>query len=350
MAQGLLDVFNGQNQELVRVTIVPHGTYTGVQTINLPAGYQWTDFESIEFYHTTFSTGVPQRVGGDTFILDKDQIAVRPTDWTAIHSIQSGIQTQITATSSTQPTTGVSGDIQLKHVIGYIKRYKGYNASTIVNVNNGNNVSNNQRYEIDIATELGTDYVGKDLIVQVEIYNNSGSGIAGWGSIAGVWYDSGTGTGVHASVFNDKIVVQTGLTRLTQTASHTGNPFNNSSNITSAPCRVKVWKVEQFITNTAGSVGGGGKTVLWSGSVTSGTITFADSMTNYDAFIITGFINGGYYSATFVTDLWTGTNKFFSENTNSVGGGITRISSTQATVHSFGGYTTVLVTGINYSS
>ena len=75
-------------------------------------------------------------------------------------------------------------------------------------------------------------------------------------------------------------------------SSLTGNPFATDTNIFSAPCRVKVWKIDQFITNTAGS-GGGGKTTLFEGAAApNAIITLSQGIDRFDVvkLISSGFI------------------------------------------------------------
>lgn len=105
---------------------------------------------------------------------------------------------------------------------------------TILQVNNGNNVTNNSRYVL--SNPFPNYYVG----VQAEIYVNGMWGRVEWSNAVSNFI------GVSAFQINvDDIVVQTAKTRLTDASVDWGNGFGlgSGTNINSAPCRVKVWKV-----------------------------------------------------------------------------------------------------------
>ncbi len=288
MAQGLNDIFGNKDQYLDEVIILPVGRYSS-GTYNLPAGYVWADFEYVECYSstaTTIDTGRSVQIGKIT----KELIATNPINW-SVQNRTTGSTEYVTFEARSATTLRVSraGNDDAYMVKGYLKNYATKNVSAIINVNGGANVAVNKRYEIDIATELGADYVGKDLIVKAEIYIN------------GIWAENGLESvyvqassdfryqGVDAQQINDKIHVITGGYGATQNGSdfllyngHT-NHFLSPTDVTSAPCRIKVWKVDQFITNTAGS-GGGGKTTLYEGTAVGhgATVPLSDSILKYD--------------------------------------------------------------------
>lgn len=90
-------------------------------------------------------------------------------------------------------------------------------------------VSVNSRYICD------NPFPGYEVYCVVEVqYSNQ------WGDP-----NIGAGSGVRASQLSDSsIVVQTGISNMISISSTIGNPFNNTSVITTPlPCRVKVWKV-----------------------------------------------------------------------------------------------------------
>ena len=93
-------------------------------------------------------------------------------------------------------------------------------------------ITNNQRIEIE------NPYKGHNVYAVAEIYFNNV-----WGE-TGFVYESGA-YGIKATQIQgdniDKIVVQSGGTCVMTWSSSTGNGFNNSENIVSAPFRVKVF-------------------------------------------------------------------------------------------------------------
>ena len=112
---------------------------------------------------------------------------------------------------------------------------------TIIYPNGGSesspaNVAANSRYVMD------NPFLGYIVKCEAEIYDNNQWGATGWYS------DAYTGTarsvGVKANQLNDdSIVVQTGLLNVASTSSTTGSPFGRTGGVSSAPCRVKVWKI-----------------------------------------------------------------------------------------------------------
>ncbi|MCK5016761.1 MAG: hypothetical protein KAS32_06775, partial [Candidatus Peribacteraceae bacterium] len=217
------------DETLDEVIILPVGTH-GAGSHNLPGGYSWTDFESVEWGMNISTT---LRATGQ---IVKEFIADRPTTFDAqIYSATSGTNywTTLTATgSSSFDITVLSSTVT--YIKGYIKKYGTRNLSKTVSVNGGVDLVVDSQYEIDIATELGTDYLNRDLIVVAEIYNNSGTGTAAWADPGWVWDRNGT----KATVIDDKIVVQTGANAVSAKATHSGSGLGNTAVILSAPARV----------------------------------------------------------------------------------------------------------------
>lgn len=370
----LNDIFGGQHQLLEEVIILPFrgGTGTGGaypnDTYSLPAGYSWTDFESVEF--SLGDTGGSVDVYS-TALLSKDIAAVEPTSWTVVPSYNIGADVRTVAIQALDnhrfSINGASPNVGITLVKGYTRRYATQNVSAIVNVPGGEpngDIGVDERIVLDIETVLGSDYVGKDLIVQAEIYNDGTiGGAVGWGRVADSnWVQGTTGvntfTGVGAATFEGKIVVQTGFTELARDGSQVFNPFGMLSGvITSAPCRVKVWKIDQFITNTAGS-GGGGKTTLFeSTGETTGTHSLTDDISKYDMIQFEGRVDSPSFTVSTLVDPDT----ILSSNGNIVigtysSGGvgfmsrITGMTNATFTVSVLGTATVNKIVGINYSS
>jgi len=113
----------------------------------------------------------------------------------------------------------------------------------IIDVNGGANIAANQRYEIDIATAIGADWVGKVSSVTAVIFNNSGSGTADYGPSGSVRTGS-IGRFAIASLVGSNIVVQTGITSLSDASIISGNGFGNAGVISSTDCKVLVTRVK----------------------------------------------------------------------------------------------------------
>lgn len=113
----------------------------------------------------------------------------------------------------------------------------GGGASIYISVNGGADIGLDDRIEIPLSS-LPADFQGKDLVkpeAEIEIAGKFG----GTG-----WIYSGTSYGVDAYIYDGNIVVQTGVTGLTATRSNeSGNPHGHTTSVHSAPCRVKVTRV-----------------------------------------------------------------------------------------------------------
>ena len=291
MSISVNDIFGSKDTILEEVIILPPQRRRGSPTaFSLPAGYVWSDFEYIELYCEDGVSSSQGSIVAQTTVT-KDSIGVNSAYYANYYSGSSVWDAVIIITSDTAGTWQSTGNGSVWMVKGYTKRYASRNLSKIINVNNGIDVGVNRRIEIDIATELGPDYVGRDLLVEAEVYwDASGGGTAGWGN-SGWIFEQPTlfSYGVRAHVLNDKIVVQTASTQLLANSKDCGSPFGKTTGTySSAPIRVKVWKIDQYITPTTS--GGAGKTVLWSGNLrSSGSIVFNDDPTKYDDIRIEGY-------------------------------------------------------------
>lgn len=249
--KNITDLFgNREEQYLEEVVIIPY-TVGGVPdgTYSLPAGMVWTDFERIAWGQTHTSDGT---VYGAVYEVSKEVMSARPTSWAVTDGYNTAVtnyNTGLVATSADtlNVTSRTPTDIRTLYMTGYRKRYSTKNLSKTINVNGGTHIAVSSRYEIDIATELGVEYLDRELIVIAEVYNTI-DGIVGWGA-PGWIYDTGAGGyGVVANKVGNKIVVQTGNVRVMDSSINTGNPFGTSSSVSSIQCRVQVWKIDQYIT------------------------------------------------------------------------------------------------------
>jgi microcystin-dependent protein len=115
------------------------------------------------------------------------------------------------------------------------------NDFTIIYPNGGSeaspaNVTNNSRYVEN------NPFPGYYVKCEAEILINNQWGISGYIYSAG-------GYGTKASQFDGDIVIQTGGTAVATKSANSGAPFPNFDSVpTSAPCRVKVWKIGKIPT------------------------------------------------------------------------------------------------------
>lgn len=227
--------------------LTPHyiiTSYTTQATITLPE--DWSSYEYFEFAHAESGTPTRQRQGTQVFY--PANTPVGGDFLLSSSSAITAIQILVTVTDERTLTGGYTNG-GLIRVTGYKRRLRTENLSAIISVNNGANVGANQRYELDVATVLGADYVGRNLIVRGEIYNDGGvSGDVGWGD-AGYQGSGSAAKFARASTRGDVINFRTGLVGLTDVSNLSGNPFENTSAISLAPCRIKVWKIDQYVTN-----------------------------------------------------------------------------------------------------
>lgn len=98
------------------------------------------------------------------------------------------------------------------------------------------NVSGSQRYEIN------NPFLGHPICCIAEVLINDIWGATGWGvKVVG----SSTLTyGVTAYEYDGKIVVQAAASGVLVSSSNSGNPHNTTLTFSSAPCRIKVWRID----------------------------------------------------------------------------------------------------------
>ena len=256
------DLFGSKTNTMQEVIILrlrggngPGGVYLdGVHS--LPGGYSCSDFEYLEFFMGDTLGGASSY---NSMKLAKEVIARQPTSWIGAWGFTNQLTNTIFrvlfsaqgVTKFKTDTDASQGEVRLFPIMvkGYLKNYATINASAVINVNNGNDIGPKQRYEIDIESALGSEWVGKRLNAWAEIYVNSEWGISG----SCTEYSAGNKAFfVEASASGSKIVVQTGNGGLTSSSDLTGNPFGNTGNVLVGKCRVIVQRNEMFITNTAG--------------------------------------------------------------------------------------------------
>ena len=113
----------------------------------------------------------------------------------------------------------------------------------MVSIPDGDKITPFHRYEFNVSKLLGTEWIGDDLVVQVEILVN------------GEWFDPGMvcihksgGWGTEASVIHDgtTIVIQTGTAALTNRSDYNGIGITAEDNVTvtsASGTRIKCWKI-----------------------------------------------------------------------------------------------------------
>lgn len=119
----------------------------------------------------------------------------------------------------------------------------GGNNFTIIYPNGGSaespaNIDKDMRYEMD------NPFPSDEVDCLAEVLINGVWGATGWANNASST-GSNTYYGTLASLYNDKIVVRTGLSGVIYDSRSTGNPHNigNGTSYAKLPCRVKVWRI-----------------------------------------------------------------------------------------------------------
>lgn len=269
-------VFNGADEFLDEVIILPVGSH-GAGSYNLPGGYKWTDFESVEFVGNP-SAGDATIQG--VSIAAKEYINNNPVSWSSkikMSTSTTDYQVQVNATgaSSFSVASLNAGTEAIVYMKGYVKKYGTRNHSKTVNVNGGANIAVNSRYEIDIASELGAEYLNRDLVVEVQLFANGR-----WAKSEGLdYYHNGADytQGVGVTVKDSATIEVFTGTYTNLIRAGLNNPWDATGAVTAAPCRVKVWKVDQYLPSTQSS---GDITTIWTGSAGNG-VTVDWSGTGY---------------------------------------------------------------------
>lgn len=251
----LNDIFSTEESFLDEEIILDFGEHVYPKIVTAPR--PWTEYERIEVGVRQVNERANSLDG--VAIADKDFISKAPSSFGVRYYLDASYgATGINATGSNTAAV-VSPYGKVIYVKGFFRRYSTMNSSKMININasnakggifaSGDKLKADQRYEIDINSALGKDYLGRDLIVQLEGYNDgtgTDKGIIGWGRIplaSYIWVGAG------CSVLNDKIVIQTGNSGLSGYGRETGHPFGFTSRVarTEMACRIKVWKVDQFL-------------------------------------------------------------------------------------------------------
>lgn len=248
------DVLGGgapPSQELEAVVLLPAGSYTS-GTFTWGDGYKHSDFD----YVVITSTHGENQYTSNT----ADSTLLSLPDWRIYAwSSYSGITRYagIFAVSDSSINITVADNAAVYSVVGYKKRYATKDGSKTIYLNDAMHGTVNgevvprRKYDINIATELGQEWLGENLIVRAEVLINGEWGVANLGEI----YSSSGGNfyqyGVMADVGDGVVEVVTGGygTLESQVAFIVNGTQTNkwdAGHISSAPCRVKVWKSSQY--------------------------------------------------------------------------------------------------------
>lgn len=249
------DLYGGrQAEELESVILSPFAVSKGTSgTINMPSGVTLFDFESFN---------ITMGIAASTIVYDAQEILKS----TALNEPTVKLQ-HISQTLSTHFEleinfdylnnritwsgfiNGVADIVFPLDLVGNKKKYATTNLSRTLQVNGGADITVNGRYEI-LASELPANFlddsgnIKKNVDVIVEIFNNSGTGVAIYAEVG--YYEKYNATGgtnfsdgVLCGVVGDKIVVEAGTSRLLR-GSVVGlkNLFSATADISAAPCQV----------------------------------------------------------------------------------------------------------------
>lgn len=245
----LNDLYGGKKSEELESVVIFMANVSGETpaTITLPDGYKWSDFELININASYSSADFLV----NSIEVNREWILNKGVNWRAMVRMSTHLEDIYTIirgeTESTASVTYTANGA-LGSIIGYKKKYATTNLSVVLDVNGGNDITVNSRYEIP-ASALPANFlesdgsIKKNVIVRAEI-NISGSLYSGWAEYSKVLLFGGTPTyqtyGVECQVVNNKLLVFTGNNSgvLALPSSQITNAWGNSSDITSAPCRV----------------------------------------------------------------------------------------------------------------
>ena len=185
---------------------------------------------------TTQKWGVPQVAITDV-ISSNNNTTVWGAPWTlSFTTDETGITVQQTITPKVLATKDDIDKLATKEDID--------NRHTIIYPNGGSkaspaSISINSRYE----TAIPSGFEGYELICETELFVNNV-----W-TPAEFWVYTDRSSGTRSTLFNNKIITQTGVGFLTLPGTYLGQPNNaiTGSNITIAPCRVKIYKLSKVV-------------------------------------------------------------------------------------------------------
>ena len=240
-------------EELTAVVLSPPGVGKGA-TGTIPLGDNLpSDFEEIEWSLGVATNPGSLANGRLTPRMLADETASRISLTNGSRTATSSCSLRLDAASNSLVWTGTTNDVSANvfpyEVIGYKKKYATTNLSVVLPVNGGANIATNDRYEIP-ASALPANFldengnIKKNVQVRVEIFNNSGTGIADWGeSVYSEKYNASANAyfsdGVLCGTVGSSIVVETGGSSILRTTSPAlKNVFGCTSNIQATPCRV----------------------------------------------------------------------------------------------------------------
>lgn len=296
MTQG--DYFDNNDVLMEDFFILPLGLHDA-GTYSLPSGMSFSDLEYMEGGLTTTAATNQDTLESSKFI--KEQIAAYPTSFKWTIQTPVGADTnavlQITAINNHQFTLGKGswGNERLRYLKGYRKRYATENVSKVVNVFgsgvNGN-IKINDRIEIDIASQLGSDYLNATkLEISVEIFRDDAGATLyqGWAEPTPQHLYGGSPAyqtyAIDAVRTGGKILIWTGDVGLVH--DRWMNAWaNTGGNVitTEAPCRILVTKVDKMVASQGSPSGGVTEHELFKTTAINsiGALSMNDDMSQYD--------------------------------------------------------------------
>lgn len=143
---------------------------------------------------------------------------------------------------SDAPTSGGGITYEVQEKVLYISN------GLVSETDTGAKLFQNRREVIDLSLHLDPEWIGEELWIKTEAYNDSASGEQGWGETNFVYITGGRG--VNASEYGSEIIVQSGSSQIATTSSNQGNPYGGSVSLTSA--KVKLTIIRLTYNNTQG--------------------------------------------------------------------------------------------------
>lgn len=260
-ARSLGSLFKSKEKQLVDVPIWSNNNSTPLYPTNItiPTSDRWGDFDYIEI----------QLGNGDgSSLLETNKVnsytlAKKPTSWSIQLRSNNGDATHgVTVTATSENTIALSyfaNIVPIASIIGYKRKIVGQNYCKTVDVNFGADITVGKTYEVDIATVLGKEFLNKDLLVEVMIENNSGTGEAGWfkpNDIDLFYNTTYNSRGISTDTDPTTIYVMTGKNALSESVTYTANKLN-AGLCTTTKCKIKVWAISNLEITMGGGSGNG---------------------------------------------------------------------------------------------
>lgn len=261
MGRNLPSLFRNKSKELVEVPIFVNDVNMSLAPTNIetPDGVRWRDFDHIEIIS---AGGNASRNIMEPIRITKQELSKFPDNWGAHLSYGSSWNISVDATSDTTAVISYTNNRRIHSIVGYRKRYAAENFCQEVILKGGAHMTTGEELRVDIATALGKDFVNQDLLVEVYLWNNSGSGTEDWFKVDGInsyYVSQEYPRGTRAEVRKEagEIYVACGSAMMCERHERIPNSVQ-AEYISSTKVKLKVWRISALNILLAGGGAGTG--------------------------------------------------------------------------------------------